>query len=284
MLRCAVRLSALLMLAALAACGGAARVEGADLVREALVAEGASSAESDVILRQWRDVVREAGVRGLQRDRRQLAALALELVYERVTTGRYIADCTSLRRAFREGVYNCVSITILYQSLCDELGLPTVTLARPGHVLCQVWLGEGPAGSAGDKRWVKVETTCRAWFQGTGRPAAASGSGPLRPLAPSELVAKIYYNRGVELLHRQDYEAAVAITELAWQLDPADDRARDNHLAALNNGAIALIAARRYEEAKTWLARAREIDPHYALLPRNEAFLQQSWAADRAIQ
>src|SRR4051812_16211736 len=118
MFRCTVRLTALLMLlAALTACGGAARVEAADLVREALVAEGASSAESDVILRQWRDIVREANARSIQRDRRQLAALALELVYERVTTGRYIADCTSLRRAFREGVYNCVSITILYQSL-----------------------------------------------------------------------------------------------------------------------------------------------------------------------
>jgi tetratricopeptide (TPR) repeat protein len=267
-------LALLLLLASVPAFAAGVRVD--QLLREGLIAEGAAQNEIEACEARWQGVVTLAHGRiPPGTSKRDAAAQALAIVYEQVATGRYIADCTSLRRAFREGIYNCVSITILYQSLCEELGLPTTALARPGHVLCRVWLGDGPPAGESDPRWLPVETTCRDWFT---RPASPA-SQPLRPVTPAELVAKIYYNRGVELLHRQDFSAAVAATERAWRLDPADTRARDNHLAALNNGAIWLTTARRYAEARLWLARARAIDPSYPLLSRNEAYLYRAEAA-----
>ena len=64
-----------------------------------------------------------------------------------------------------------------------------------------------------------------------------------RQLSPVALVGKLFYNGGLLALNEHDYAAATLAFERSRQLDPLDEAARQNWLAALNNGHATLAHA-----------------------------------------
>jgi len=188
-----------------------------------------------------------------------------EFLHREILTGSYRKDASDLQGAIHQGDYNCVSATILFVALCECCDLKPQIWAAPGHVLCRL---PGPEP-------LDIETTCPAWLE-SGRRTAMPRQG-LRQISQAQLVAKIYYNRGVLCLERQDFPAALTALRAACQLDPLDADARENLLAGLNNAALAECAAGRYSAGAALLAEARAIDPQYGPLRANDVHLHQRW-------
>ena len=95
-----------------------------------------------------------------------------------------------------------------------------------------------------------VETTCPNWFQLTSemrreaeraalaRDAATDHPASRREIGAAALVAVIYYNRGVDLLHESRFTEAVSVNVRALRLDPENETAAGNLLASINNWAL----------------------------------------------
>jgi tetratricopeptide (TPR) repeat protein len=230
--------------------------------------------------RQFRSVVRRTRPAALAAtsgpDR---ARAVLQSMHRHVLTGRYESDCSELSAALQEGCYNCLTATILYQCLCRRFDLPATAVAAPAHVFSRLQLEEP----------LEIETTyplvLEAPLDSTadGRPRRAPRqAGPTahntRPLSPVQLVAKVYYNRGVARLGRERFREAVAALETSVQLDPDDEMARENLLAAINNWALAHCEAGRFREASDLLAYGRQLAPDCPALQANDLHIHQKWA------
>jgi tetratricopeptide (TPR) repeat protein len=135
-----------------------------------------------------------------------------------------------------------------------------------------------------------LETTCPAWFrlrhdpqkqaelvrQSLGLPAGQARGEP-REVSDVELVATIYYNRGVDLLSQKRFAEAAAANAKALRLDPASVTARGNLLATLNNWAIDLATAGDYPQAAGLLARGMQLDSGYETFRANFVHVHYQW-------
>lgn len=208
------------------------------------------------------------------------ARALLVFLHERVFS-HYDASSSDVRQTLDEGVYNCVSATVLYQVLGRRFDLPIVPIASPAHVRCRLLDGEP----------LDVETTCADWFAVVERypdPAdraalvsRASGQPayPQRVLTDVQLIGKIYYNRGVALIERQQYHRAMTASRLGWRLDPNDATALDNLLSSMNNAALQSADAGRFDEAAALLAECSRLAPDYAPAATNDLHVHQRWVA-----
>ena len=149
-------------------------------------------------------------------------------LHQSILRGGYSLQASDLRQAFDHGRFNCVTASLLFNCLAERFELKAVALEIPGHAMSRLELpGET----------LDIETTCPRWFC-AGRPAwrckfppgwrsDAGGSGdggsgrtgragawpasasterrPLRQVSEVELVATIYYNRGVDLLAEKQF-------------------------------------------------------------------------------
>ncbi len=158
------------------------------------------------------------------------------VLHQSILRGGYNLQASDLRQAFDHGRFNCVTASLLLNCLAERFELKAVGLEMPGHAMSRLELpGET----------LDVETTCPRWFAGIDRrsradsPQAAAASAaeeetaapaelaakslarqaaPGHPLAAGgrrqvsdvELVATIYYNRGVDLLAERRFAAAAA--------------------------------------------------------------------------
>jgi tetratricopeptide (TPR) repeat protein len=104
-----------------------------------------------------------------------------------------------------------------------------------------------------------------------------SAENASRKISDAALVAKVYYNRGVVLLDQQRFARAVAVTQAALSLDPADERARKNLLAAYNNWALSLCQRGDFADAAHMVIHALEIGPDFAPLVSNDLHIHQQW-------
>lgn len=192
-----------------------------------------------------------------------------------ILTGKYKAECTEVQRTLESGDYNCVTATILYLELCRRHGLEGTAIAVPGHVYCR-WQGDD------------VQTTCKEWFDvREGRATSAVANAIAKQLAAQtakpreltnvQLLGKVYYNRGVSRLEQHDYAAAIALLKTSLQLDPNDEPARNNLLAAHNNWALQLCDQGDYTAAAAKLADGRAIDSQYVPLQTNDLYIHQKW-------
>jgi tetratricopeptide (TPR) repeat protein len=166
--------------------------------------------------------------------------------------------------------------------MAEQLGLRACGLEKPGHAMSRLLLADGN---------LDVETTCPEWFRVRNDPrrsaeaisratAPASGNAKseLRPVDDVELVAVIYYNRGVELLALKQYDKALAANAKALRLDPRNVTARGNFLATLNNWAIALGMDGRYADSITLLRQGLELEPEYAPFSANFRHVHRQWS------
>jgi hypothetical protein len=209
------------------------------------------------------------------------ARAMLEWLHHHVLTGDYQPACTEVDRTLETGNFNCVTSTILYRCLADAHGVTVETLSQPDHVFCRV-PGLPP---------VIIQTTSPT---GIIDPAASAGPrpemisnaapSPERVLSDVQLVAKIYYNRGVLLLENYAHAAALAWLSRATHLDTEDATARSNLLACINNGAIYQAHAGDFPSALQLLEQGKMIAPDYEAFYHNEVYVYYSWARHLSAQ
>jgi tetratricopeptide (TPR) repeat protein len=198
-------------------------------------------------------------------------------LHTHVLTGRFSADCHSIARALSSGNYNCLSGTILFIGLAERCGVPANAVLAPTHVFVRA----NVRGSEQD-----IETTVPSWFRETvasreQRLAAALGNSVAshrRDISSTELLAVVYYNRGVEAFARRDFAAATASNLVALRLDNDNASARDNLLAAINNWAIQSAKRGDTALAKKLLSRGRNLAPDRNDLKATERFVKESSA------
>jgi tetratricopeptide (TPR) repeat protein len=249
------------------------------LLQAALIASGVdSSAALESYAERFAATQRQSA--GLCRsdaaDAVHRARVLLDWLHRHVLTGEYQPACTELHRTLDTGHFSCVTSTILFRCLAESQGLTTETISQPGHVFCR-WPGS-PA--------FLIQTTSPTGIVESGPPDSlpntaddtAVSQASSRVLTDVQLVAKIYYNRGVLLLKSDAYRDSLPWLLRASQLDADDVFARGNLLACLNNWAISECHAGRFEQAVKLLERGKSIAPGYAIFTDNEIYVQYRWA------
>lgn len=192
--------------------------------------------------------------------------VVLRLMHEELLNGDYDADCGDIRRAFETGDYNCVTATLLYQSLLRRCDLQADTVALPGHVRCRI----------GSETMETTHPSGRLPDDSFDR----SHDAKERQLNDVQLLAKLFYNQGLLHLASRRFSDSLEATELSWQLDREHIAARQNIAAVINNWALRLSAPGTYEQAIGLLQRGRAMEPGFGLLAVNEQLLWQAWWAD----
>lgn len=243
----------------------------------ALLASHASPVVANELRTRHQMLVTEAQlrIRGAKSDL-EAASEIYSMIHEKVLSGRYRADSTSLVETMTTGDFNCVSATILFQTLATRCGLTVVPMATPSHVYSRL-------GDATD-----IQTTCPDWFDYMDRPELqraalrrtpgwSPGVQP-RQLSSLQLIGKIYYNRGVFLLHDERFADAEKNFLLSMQLDQVDESAQENLLATWNNWALAKCSQEEYADAAKLILNGMQRDADYGPFRMNDLHIHQRWA------
>jgi tetratricopeptide (TPR) repeat protein len=173
----------------------------------------------------------------------------------------YQTDASDVAETLRSGAYNCVSASILFVELARTAGLEAYAVQLPEHVRCEVVL---------DGVSVPVEmTSVESPF------AATTRSGRARILSDLELLATIYYNRGVKAFDSGNLASAISLNTLALELDPDCHPARSNLLAAINNRVVELVRNHQHLQANRLLEQGLRVAPAYKPFLANQAYLRQ---------
>jgi hypothetical protein len=238
--------------------------------------------------------LRDSGkVRGTPRQR---AEVLFAFLHESILRGGYDLQASDLRQTFDRGRFNCVTASLLFNCLAERFDLKAVGLEIPGHAMSRLEL---PAET------LDIETTCPRWFALLDQPSAAGGPQwgaapraqtaiavqaapparqaakerrPPRQVSDVELVATIYYNRGVDLLAEKRFAEAAAANAKAVRLDPKNATAKGNLLATINNWAIDLGTSGEYEKAAELLRLGLATDPGYEAFRTNYVQLFRQWS------
>lgn len=215
------------------------------------------------------DVLRQSGkVRGTPRQR---AEAVFTFLHQSILSGGYNLQASDLRQAFDHGRFNCVTATLLFNCLADCFELKAVGLEIPGHAMSRLDLPD---------ETLDIETTCPRWFTRNDPRPTAGSRRPLRQVTEVQLVATIYYNRGVDLLSENRFADAVAANAKAVRLDPENATAKGNFLATINNWAINLGISGEYKKAADLLRLGLATDPSYGAFRSNYVQLFRQWSAD----
>ncbi len=209
---------------------------------------------------------------------RQQAQSVFEFLHTEILRGGYNLQATDLRQAFDRGRFNCVSATVLFNCLAFEFKLPVVALQMPGHAMSRLELADES---------LAIETTCAGWFAKTPSPSAPLPKGERgdrgakpRQISDVELVATIYYNRGVDLLAENRFAEATAANAKSLRLDATNATARGNFLATINNWAIHLGKSGNYADAAELLHEGLGIEPSYEAFKLNYVQVFREWSAE----
>lgn len=262
------------------------RFDRHSLLAAALLASGVDDAETvgqhESQLAKWVAEYQDE----LERPADDLArARALfEFMHRRILRGGYSIACTEMTCVLDRGQFNCVSATVLFTCLAQRAGLRVYALELPGHAMSRLECEQGT---------VDIETTCPRWFHLADRPEErdqlvrrTTGLEPTpdparrRPISPVQLVAMIYYNRGVDLLAAKQFPESLAANAKALRLDPASTTAKGNLLATLNNWAIALAGSRQFAPAAALLNQGLDLDPQYETFRINYAHVHRQWVEE----
>ncbi len=208
-----------------------------------------------------------------------------EFMHREILHGGYDGRATELTRALDEGRFNCASATVLFDALANDCGLDARAVELPRHARSVVHAGQTQ---------LDIETTCATWFQLdaearqraeaalTGLDGRALPAGERREISAAQLVAVIYYNRGVERLAEKQFAAAVSLNLRALRLDPDSSFARANLLAAVNNWALDRLAAGDFHTAAELLAAGLRVDPHHEPFHNNQRHVYRLWVESLA--
>lgn len=218
------------------------------------------------------------------------AELILDFMHQKVFV-KYVLEGTTVNNLLEHGYYNCVTASLLFCSLAEKAGLNVTAVELPGHAMCWVYLSNGER--------LEVETTCGNWFKYRNDPETQQkvicklirdASPQLKdqsdkmlllqvpqPISDKRLIAKIYYNRGVDLLGSGDYAGALEANAIAYCLDLQSETTFGNLLATMNNWAIALCRDGKYEEATALLREGLRHQPNYPPFKNNHTHVYHHW-------
>jgi hypothetical protein len=206
------------------------------------------------------DLRKSDQVRGTPRER---AKAVFTFLHRSILTGGYHLQASDVRQAFDSGRFNCVTSTVLFNCLAARFDLNVVGLEAPGHAMSRLEL---------PKETLDIETTSSRWLARRG----VSGTTVPRQISDVQLVATIYYNRGVDWLAEKNYSKAVAANIKA--LDPENAATKGNYLATINNWAIALGLSGEYEKAAVLLRLGQAADSSYEAFRTNYVQLFRQWS------
>ena len=289
---------------------GSGNWERFDLFRAAMIAEGIRDIEF-IRTHEARldDLV--ARVTAMPHASPQALTRALfEAMHREILTQPYSLHCTELSKVMQTGHFNCVSATILFNCIAEKAGLNAVALEMPGHALSRVKFADGT--------YTNIETTAPTWFAMQSEqerqramleriaPTSAMAHPPTaqnavhaipepvldvtanhREVNPVQLVAMIYYNRGVDLIAKKLYAEAAAANIRALYLDRDSGKAWTNLLVSLNQWAIDVAARERthrlYDLAAFLLDQGTALDPTFPEFRANYVFVFHDWMRDLAL-
>jgi tetratricopeptide (TPR) repeat protein len=268
---CALALGSLLLLAPVALAESLSnrllaevrdgRLDELDLVAAALIAGGT---HDECELTGWLDSYSERRSRVLREISELPAADRLAAIHsalhERLLTGEYQIAASDPRRTLSTGDYNCLSSLVVYLDLCRKADLELEIWLVRGHVYLRANM---------DDSSTVIEPGAPQW---SSRSVVRRTNG--RQITPVELLGKFYYNRGVELLRDRQYAEGMELLKTSLALDPADDDARANLVAGLNNWAVEHCRAARYDAAAALIEQGLSLDPDFAPLVANEQLVR----------
>ena len=184
-----------------------------------------------------------------------------EFMHRRVLTGEYQVDCNDITRTLDEGHYNCLTATIVLRCFCRHFDVPTTVVETPDHVCCRLGAME-------------IETTCAQWFS-TGKPPGLSLTAT--PISDVQLVARVYYNMGLNLAKRNQFSAATSMLRRSHELDPYHQPTEDGLASALNNWSLILADDEQFADSITVLERAKPWSTDQHTLLTNRVHIHSSW-------
>ena len=211
---------------------------------------------------------------------RAKAEAVFHFMHEQVLTGGYHREASDLDELFRNGRFNCVSSAVLFACLAQQCGLDVQGVELPGHVLCRIRTA---------RENLVIETTCDEWFRVLDDPSQrarlvrettgyiADHSASRREVSSVELIALLYYNRGVENIQRGDFTAAIRANTAALRLDPNSEPAQANLVTAVNNWAIELCRQKEFAQSAELLRAAATLAPDRREIDSNTLHVYQSW-------
>ncbi len=276
----------------------AGRFQNFSLIQAALVASGVNSPGELTRLNQkyldWLADARQFA--GREPTELAQAKALFKFLHSRILTAHYDSRATEINRPLDEGLFNCVSATVLFTALACDCGLDVRAIERPHHARCVLYLRDPIAISP----QVDIETTCATWFEippekrrqaelaAIARSAVGDRFTAGKEIGPAALVAVIYYNRGVDLLHDKRFAEAISVDLSALRLDPTNDTARGNLLASINNWALDECAASQFAAATDLLTQGRRMAPDHEPFTANQRHVYRNWiqalAADNQRQ
>ncbi len=240
-----------------------------DFISAALIASGVEElSELDAWRQAYATVQDQIAFEDLERLASQERLVALHrALHEKVLTGSYQREASDVRSALWGGNFNCLSATAIYLDLCEAAGEPVEIWLLPGHVCLRAEnLDRG-----------FLEPGAATWRVFSERDRDCKG----RQLTTVELIGKFYYNRGVQLLERQQFAAGVGFLEMSLGFDPTDKDARENLVAGLNNWAVKEYRLRRYDRAAELIERGLQVAPDFAPLIANERLVGTTLGRNR---
>ena len=283
-----------------------------DLFRAAMIAEGIRDIERIRAYEARLDALVARVKAGGHTSPQALTRALFEAMHRELLTRPYSLHCTELSKVMDTGHFNCVSATILFNCLAEKAGLDVVGLEIPGHALSRVRFNDGT--------YTNIETTAPTWFAmqseqerqqavlervapvpAEANPRTAQNAVPAisepavdvtanhREVSPVQLVAMIYYNRGVDFLAKGLHAEAAAANVKALYLDRNSEKAWTNLLVSLNNWAVLDAAPRGREGQREYclalhlLDQGMALDPTFEKFPPNYVFIFHDWMRDLAL-
>lgn len=212
-----------------------------------------------------------AAIRKMPNDQRPAAVLAA--LHRHLLTGQFRPTATLLHETLLTGDFNCVTATILFHDLCSRANVSAEIVAKSGHVCSRLVNAD-----------CEIETTRKAQEEIpramlNSLEARRSGKAASRGITPSELLGRIYYNRALAALEKQEFAAAIQLLQHSLTCDPQDHDAQENLLAGLNNWALSLCEQQDYAAAAERIAAGLAVNKNYQPLRSNDLHVHQQWVA-----
>ncbi len=254
-------------------------------------------------------------------DPQQRARFIFEYMHHNILTGKYSLNNSSLVALFENGVFNCVSATILYNILAKDIDLTVLALETTGHTKSRVFFLDG---------FLDIETTCVNWDllpdrmrclstrytlppntrelikssgfatekspslnkqkvsegqfitpeEAQARRLVLSGRRIMREIDDIQIIAMIYYNRGVDFYQEKSYNKALAAYLKALCLDSGNKTILRNFKATINNWAIQLAEENCFKEAIHLVEMGQILDPDFIQFRENLPIFYQHWIAE----
>ncbi len=242
------------------------------LLRMALAAGGCdaqSARRYEMRLADWAERVRQES----SDEPGPKAKVALELLHGGVLRV-YRSDADRLHETFEYGRFNCVTAAVLYVCLCGRLGVEAAAWQAPEHVCCVVYVGsEAIVVEPTSPRWPAPEPVSPPGMSLVSSDSALHGTratmGHARQLSLPGLAAAVYYNIGSRALFDGQFSLALQSTHKALLLDPQNEPAARNLLAAINNWAVSEARAGDTQAAARLLRFGLEVAPGHAAFKQN---------------